>query len=257
MDIGVILKKSMLHLITFCGIAGIIISLILFLNKYFSVKNYNLDDIIIIEVVFLVIFLPILRSAILRLTNKYINKEEIDLSKHLEEFNTNISYTTYLEDLLEKSTSFIKEQLKIDKVDIIVRDFSIPDLGYFYPTSNKKLLDKETQELLLKYFEEDRSLLLNQEIPYISANKENAEVLAKMNKFMQKENLTAIICLRQNDIVNGFALVGPRINNDIFSEEESILLKNTSKQINSALARVLCYEEAVARVKREFGGKKK
>lgn len=255
MDMKIILKKSILHLIIFCGIAGIIIALILFLNKYLSANDYNINDIVIVEVVLLVIFLPVLRSVILRVTNKYINKEEIDLSKHFEEFNTNISYTTYLEDLLNQSTIFIKEQLKIDKVDIIVRDFSIPDLGYFYPTSEKKILKKEIQELLLSYFIEDRSMLLKQEIPYISANKENADILARINKLMQKEDITVIASLQQVDIVNGFILIGSKINNDIFSEEESIILKNISKQINGALARVLCYEEAVARVKREFGNK--
>jgi hypothetical protein len=255
MDIRVVLKKSVFHLITFCGIAGVIISLVLLLNRYFSTKNYNINDIVIIEVVLLIIFLPILNKIILRITNKYINKEEIDLSKHIEEFNTNISYTTYLKDLLEQCIDFIKERLKIEKVDIIVRDFSIPDLGYFYPTAGKKVLDKETQELFLEYFKEDRSLLLKQEIPYISVNKENADILGRMNKFMQKENITAIAGLTQVDAINGFILIGPKNNNDIFSEKENILLKNTSKQINSALARVLCYEEAVARVKREFGNK--
>lgn len=254
MDIRVVIKKTVIHFCVFASLTAMIISLIICINK-FLFQEFNIGNVIIIEVVLIVLFLPLIRKTVIRITNKYIHKDEIDLSKNIEEFNREISYSNYLSDLISKSVKFIYRELPIEKVDFIIRDFTKPELSYFFPLADKKKLDEKYQDIFIKYFTNNKEIVLRQEMPFLKVDKESGKNLQKIDHFIQKEHCEVIVALKQNDVFNGFILFGGKKDGDIYSQENTEFIINLNQQINIALAKVLYYEEAVARVKREFGPK--
>lgn len=252
MDIRVVIKKTIVYIISFSLLISIIALLIFTANKYL-LQSYNATNIIIIEVILIVIFLPMLKKLVLKVINKYIDKDEIDFSKNIAEFNNDISYSNYLDDLINKCDSFFKKELSIEKVDFIIRDFTKPELGYFFPLANKKILDDRSQDFLVSYFSSNKEVLLKQELPFIKADKKYSKELQEISHFLRKEGYEAIIAFKQVDVINGFILLGEKSDKQIFSQEDAKLLESIAEQVNLALFRVLSYEEAVGRVKREFG----
>jgi hypothetical protein len=254
MDIRVVIKKTIIHFLSFLLLILIIASLILGTNQYL-LQNFNLINIVIIEVILIVIFLPLLKKATLNIVNKYIDKDEIDLSKNIAEFNQAISYSNHLSDLVDKAKNFLRKELKVDKSDFVVRDFSKPELNYLFPIDQQRIIESALQNNLLKYFSARKELLLKQEIPYLPADKDQKKILHDLNKFLLKNNYCVVICLKYLEQTNGFIFLSGKTDSDAFSQEDVELLNSFISQVNIALYRVLSYEEAVARVKREFGPK--
>jgi len=258
MDIKVVVRKSLLYFLLFA--LTIVFSLGAIILLYFFMKNYlqiESNIALLISVALLIIFLPILQKNLKKFFNQYFNKELIDLSAKVEEFATSINQTHQLNDVIMRCDSFVKNKLQIKDTKFIVRDIRVSELQYICQSpTNSTIIGIAGLKDNIKYFLE-HGLVILEEIKFM----ENSKMAINNNirplrKILEKNHAQILVPLISNDIIHGFILLGHKESHAPYSQEDIEFIKNISQEISPALEKVLFYEEAVERVRREFGGEK-
>lgn len=255
MDIRVVIRKSLLYFLLFA--LTIILSLGVIILLYFFMRNYlqiESNITLLISVALLIIFLPILQKNLKRLFNQYFNKELIDLSAKVEEFATSINQAHQLNDLIMRCDSFIKNKLQVNDTKFLVRDIRVSELQYICQSpTNSTIIGIAGLKDNAKYFLE-QGLVILEEIKFMENSKMAINnSIRPLRKILEKNQAQILVPLINNETVHGFILLGAKVANTPYSQEDIEFIKNISQEISPALEKVLFYEEAVARVKREFG----
>lgn len=194
-------------------------------------------------------------------------KEKYNFEKISVELEKNFSQQFHLENL---SFAFIPKLKEIFKVENVY--FFIAKDGVFQQILPKeKGLALENSQLFSDYFQENKQILITEEIPYLieerqlplifypargvwqflEREKQKKEKLKNIEKILQEQEISILLPLSFDSKLSGCLLFGPKKSKEIFSRQEIQFLESLKEKLSLALQNILFYQQTIERIKKD------
>lgn len=230
-DIGIVIKRSAIRVISFAIIFGGYLFLVLSLKDSINLSSQSEQTtFLVIATLVVVATIEPIRKLVHRIVDKAFESNEqkreeaqkkirLTLRSQQTVENLFISMSKIMQDLFNSEKS-----LFIEKSDSFFRNNK--ETFQFIKTTGKILIP---EELPYRFEEEERYFFIHQEL--------------------EKTDYSALIPLGQDDIFMGCIVLGKRKNHDAYTVEEVREMKQLQEQFAEALWNARLYQQAIARIK--------
>ena len=189
----------------------------------------------------IVIFLDPLKKIWRKSTNFifYKIKIKVNYQEILEKFNLIIVREIELNILLNKLVNLFKNELKIDKVSIIVLN---PKNNIIISSDDKKV-KFNLNDKIISYLKFYNDIIITDELIKKSKELENNLNLSGILKELEKSNIDLLIPIIDNNNLISIILLSKKISKDIYNDEDIDLFKELKTQIFAAIEKSNLYEK--------------
>lgn len=242
MDFRIVIRKSAIFILL-----TIIFAVVLVLTIFFSRYYLQQDSLVIAILTSLVFVLSF--GYIKGLLDKFIKKDEYDLSKNIEELNSGLSPKMGKDDLFTKLRKELIRTLKVEKADFYI--YESEGNWKNTPKSNREK-SGINDEKLHQYFLTSKKEIVIEEIPYLidlTRDKKTKEELKDIKKRYGKE-CSIIVPIYTDNRLKAVGFIGKKKNNHIFNKDDRDYLSGLIDYFSQIYWNYLFYKQTVENIKK-------
>ncbi len=248
MDIGVVIKKSLLHF-TSIVILFFIYFYLLFGFKDVLVENSGWSEQTALVLVILVIVLTIepLRKSILKIIDKLFYSENKEIIKQTKNLELALNSTTQFDKLIDTIENSLQTYLTTTKVNFIWLN---KQTGKFESYKDDENIVLESTGSVFQYLKSNPKVLVAEEIPYMLEEMTNGEkeLLEKVEKKLKSLKVAMVLPIGETGELVGAFLFDKKQKNEAFTTENIEYLTELQPQMTGAIANAVFYKQAVDRI---------
>jgi len=249
MGIEVIIKKGTIYSVLTVAVTGIY-TFVLFSFRFLFSLEHQLVTALITAFIVAICYRP-LHDWLDRITDKIFFRKKLDYQKALKDISTCLCNILDIQELAQVVTASIMAQMRLEKACFIVRE---NDHIHFYESSRKdqgKMIarDRELTDSALKKFLKHNHVTDPILYDEVETSKLAKELKDSIIREMDKENIRVLIPVsREEDKAYSLAM-GPKLSEDVFTDEDLNILTILARQISIALKTVELHEAVLAQEK--------
>ncbi len=245
MDIHVVLGRGTIYIFSFFIIIGLAFLLIFLKEKFFPYLSFNISASLII-VISVLLFQPVFKFFE-KFASKYFYYTFYSYQKVLTELGKKLTQVLELEELSSLIVMTLVETMKLDRAVILLKD----EKGNYQVKKNIGFKEENGISLvrnnfLTNFLEKTQKPLVAEEISLIlqeTDKKEEREKLEKLRSDMKRIEATVCLPLLIEEKIIGLIILGNKISQESYTEQDINLLINLSNQASIALANAKLYQK--------------
>lgn len=250
MDIKVVIRKSVVHILSFVILLFVYIYLLIYFQKYLT-EQYQWPEqtATIVLVLLIVLTIEPLRRFLFRTIDQafYAKKKEARLEA--KKLKLILSSTWQFNDLISKIAKEIRSFFEVKDTQFLLNNQKTGQLETYWPDNAKKV-NFAFSDPLFEYIRNKPEILVTEEIPYLleDASAAETELLKRIEKRLKELNIGLVWPIGERDELVGIFLLGEKEKKEAFTSDNLDYLAKYHSQATMALANALLYKQAVERI---------
>lgn len=230
-DIGIVIKRGAIKVISFAIIFGGYLFLVLSLKDSLDLNSQSEQTtFLVIATLVVVVTIEPIRKLVHRIVDKAFESNEQKREEAQKKIRLTLRSQQSVENLFISMSKIMQDLFNSEKSLFIEKSDS------FFKNN------KET----FQYLKTTGKILIPEELPY---RFEEEERYFFIHQELEKTDYSSLIPLGQDDIFMGCIVLGKRKNHDAYTVEEVREMKQLQEQFAEALWNARLYQQAIARIK--------